>query len=62
MTPIEDVPGLITETDTLEALCDELSDEEFYALDTEFHTERTYWPALALIQLAWQDRVALVDP
>jgi len=56
------VPALITDTDSLEELCDELSGEEFYALDTEFHTERTYWPALALIQLAWRDRVALVDP
>ncbi|HEY5109191.1 MAG TPA: HRDC domain-containing protein [Acidimicrobiales bacterium] len=62
MAPTDDVPALITETDRLEALCDELSGEEFYAIDTEFHTERTYWPALALIQLAWQDRVALVDP
>ena len=56
------VPALITESEHLEALCRELSDEEFYAVDTEFHTERTYWPALALIQLAWGDRVALVDP
>jgi len=57
-----DAPAVITQTDRLEALCDELSGEEFYAIDTEFHTERTYWPALALIQLAWRDRVALVDP
>jgi ribonuclease D len=62
VAPTDDVPALITETDRLEALCDELSGEEFYAIDTEFHTERTYWPALALIQLAWRDRVALVDP
>ncbi len=62
MAPTDDVPAFITETDRLEALCDELSDEEFYAVDTEFHTERTYWPALALIQLAWRDKVALVDP
>jgi ribonuclease D len=58
----DDVPALITESGPLEALVDELVAEEFYALDTEFHTERTYWPALALIQLAWRDRVALVDP
>jgi len=57
-----DVPALITDAPRLEALCDELSGEAFYAIDTEFHTERTYWPALALIQLAWRDRVALVDP
>jgi len=57
-----DVPELITTTDRLVALCDELSTEEYYGIDTEFHTERTYWPALALIQLAWRDQVALVDP
>jgi len=56
------VPELITETGHLESICRELSGEEFYAIDTEFHTERTYWPALALIQLAWSDRIALVDP
>jgi ribonuclease D len=33
-----------------------------YALDTEFHGERSYWPRLALIQLAWSDELALVDP
>ncbi len=50
------------DAERLDALCDELSGEQFYAIDTEFHTERTYWPALALIQFAWQDEVALVDP
>jgi ribonuclease D len=53
---------LITGSDQLEALCGELVTEEFYALDTEFHTERTYWPKLALIQLGWADKVVLVDP
>jgi ribonuclease D len=62
VSPPEDAPRLVTDVDSLEALCDELSGEQFYAIDTEFHTERTYWPALALIQLAWRDEVALVDP
>jgi ribonuclease D len=53
---------MITDRDGLEALCDELAGEDLYAIDTEFHTERTYWPQLALIQLGWADRVALVDP
>src|SRR5205085_9248435 len=39
-----------------------LADEPLYALDTEFHGERSYWPHLALIQIAWPDGVALVDP
>ncbi len=55
-------PDLISEPDRLEALVDEVAGEEFYAVDTEFHTERTYWPKLALIQLGWADTVALVDP
>jgi ribonuclease D len=55
-------PLLITGPDGLEAVCEEVVGEEFYAVDTEFHTERTYWPKLALIQLAWADKVALVDP
>ena len=54
--------ALITDPDRLEALCDELAGEAYYSVDTEFHTERTYWPKLALIQLGWADRVALVDP
>ena len=39
-----------------------LADEPLYALDTEFHGERSYWPHLALIQIAWREGVALVDP
>lgn len=37
-----------------------------YAIDTEFHRERTYFPALALVQLAWHgeagQELVLVDP
>ena len=33
-----------------------------YAVDTEFHRERTYYPRLALVQVAWSGGVALVDP
>ena len=40
----------------------EMAGEDAYAFDTEFHTEHTYVPELALIQLAWRDKVALVDP
>ena len=38
-----------------------LADEPLYALDTEFHGERSYWPHLALIQIAWREGVALVE-
>ena len=33
-----------------------------YALDTEFHRERTYYPKAALIQVAIDDLIALIDP
>lgn len=33
-----------------------------YAVDTEFHREKTYWPQVALVQIAWADRIVLIDP
>ena len=53
---------MVVDPEGLEALVAEVGGEEYYAFDTEFHTERTYVPDLALIQIAWKDRVALVDP
>jgi ribonuclease D len=43
-------------------LVQELADCEAYALDTEFHREKTYFPQVALVQLAWEGGIALVDP
>jgi ribonuclease D len=37
-------------------------DEPAYGLDTEFLSERTYWPRLCLVQVSWGHGVALVDP
>ncbi len=51
----------ITDQAELDSLVDELSDANAYALDTEFHRERTYLPQLAVVQLATRDRIALVD-
>ena len=57
------VPDLVVTTaPALHELVAEIRDEPRYAFDTEFHTERTYVPELALIQIAWRDKVALVDP
>ncbi len=39
-----------------------LIDEPAYGLDTEFMSERTYWPQLCLVQVSWAEGVALVDP
>jgi len=44
------------------ALVAELRASEAVALDTEFHRERTYFPRLALVQVATPSAIALVDP
>ena len=46
----------------LDELVIRLLDEPRYAMDTEFHRERTYFPRLALVQLAWEGGAAIVDP
>ena len=46
----------------LERLIAELEGEPVYGLDTEFHRERTYFPNLALVQIAWSRGIAVVDP
>ena len=53
---------IITTAPALDDLVAELLDEPRYAVDTEFHRERTYYPKVALVQIAWQSGIALVDP
>jgi ribonuclease D len=48
--------------DEFAGIVDTLIAEPRYAIDTEFHRERTYYPKLALVQLAWGDQIVLVDP
>ena len=61
-------PELITDPDRLAALIGHLATVDRYGLDTEFHREKTYWPHLALVQVAWPAGddgaagVALIDP
>ena len=52
---IDDDAGLATVIEALLA-------EPRYALDTEFHRERTYWPKVALVQIAWPGELVLIDP
>jgi ribonuclease D len=54
-------PEWIADDAALADLVSTLTREPRYALDTEFHGERSYWPRLALLQLAWDGGVALVD-
>ncbi|MBX3284319.1 MAG: HRDC domain-containing protein [Actinobacteria bacterium] len=46
----------------LAEIVDELVAMPAFGVDTEFHREKTYFPQLALVQLSWGDRRALVDP
>ncbi len=62
MTAPDAAVTLVVDRDALERLVAEVAAEGCYGFDTEFHTERTYVPDLALIQIAWADKVALVDP
>lgn len=62
----------IADAQGLQHLVDDLKLVDAFALDTEFHRERTYFARLALVQIGWRpagadepdqpDRVALIDP
>ena len=43
-------------------MINEILNAQRYAIDTEFHREKTYYPQLALVQLRWGTQTALVDP
>jgi len=59
----EDPGYRIVDTDEqLDEVVDQLLDTDRYAIDTEFHRERTYYPQLALIQIAWPGDLVLIDP
>ena len=53
---------LITDTDTLAALCGRLASSDFVAVDTEFMRENTYYPLLCLVQIGDDKEAAAVDP
>jgi ribonuclease D len=55
-------PVLVSDDATFASVIRELATVDEYAVDTEFHRERTYFPKVALVQLAWAGGVALVDP
>ncbi len=69
MRPVPEAPlqfRWIDRQDEFDDLIGVLAAETRYALDTEFHRERTYFPKLALVQVAWRtsqgQQLALIDP
>jgi ribonuclease D len=53
---------LVDTPDALAALCERIARAPRIGLDTEFHTEKSYTPHLMVVQLLFDDGVALVDP
>ena len=54
-------PIVIADPAALRTFCERARGAVFCAVDTEFFWERTYFPALSLIQVAVADAVAVVD-
>jgi ribonuclease D len=52
----------VASDDALAEVIGHMAGAPAYAVDTEFHRERTYYPKVALVQLAVDDLIALVDP
>ena len=52
----------VDSADRLVPLCARIEGSSRVALDTEFHTERTYSPRLMVVQLAFDDGAVIVDP
>jgi ribonuclease D len=46
----------------LEALCERLANSARVGIDTEFHNERSYTARLMVVQIAFEDGFAIVDP
>jgi ribonuclease D len=53
---------LVSDAATLAALCARIAAAPRIALDTEFHTEKHFTPKLMVVQIAFDDAVAIVDP
>jgi ribonuclease D len=53
---------IVADDRELEILCARIRSSQRVALDTEFHAERTYAPRLMVVQLAFDDGPAIVDP
>ena len=56
------IHDLITDTQTLAALCDRFATADFVTVDTEFMRENTFYPDLCLIQVSDGKEAAAIDP
>jgi ribonuclease D len=54
--------AVVQTPDELAAVCARIARAERVGLDTEFHTEKSYTPHLMVVQLLFDDGVAIVDP
>ena len=54
--------SLITDDVALSRFVEESLGVDAYAIDTEFHRERSYYPRIALIQINNGQRTVLIDP
>ncbi len=52
---------IITDTDQLRSIVNNLCDEKFISFDTEFIRNKTYWPVLCSIQLHARKNSILID-
>ena len=55
-------PELIESSSKMDELLEQLKNETLIAVDTEFFRETTYYPKLALVQIATGSIVACIDP
>lgn len=55
-------PIIVSDSRELQALCARVASAQRVALDTEFHAERSYAPRLMVVQLAFDEGAAIVDP
>jgi len=53
---------IVTKTRELADLMKALAGDAFVTVDTEFIRDTTYWPKLCLIQIAGEDKEAIIDP
>jgi len=60
--PLNKTPILVSAKAELKAICEELSEEAVLGLDTEFIRETSFYPRIALIQVASRSKTWLLDP